>query len=45
MGSDIQVASISWFNSKLKVELNQQTDDEITSGREKAKQFKEWMGE
>jgi len=36
---------LPWFNSKLKVELNQQTDDEIIISREKAKQFKEWMGE
>ncbi len=36
---------LPWFNSKLKVELNQQTEDEIIISREKAKQFKEWLGE
>jgi len=36
---------LPWFNSKLKVELHQQTDDDIIISREKAKQFKEWMGE
>lgn len=34
-----------WFNQKLKVELHPATDEPIVVSRDKAAQFKAWMGE
>ena len=33
----------SWFNSRLKIELNPPLDDEIIVSRERVKFFKEWL--
>jgi len=33
-----------WFNSKLKIEINQPADEDIIVSREKAASFKEWLG-
>ena len=35
----------SWFNGKLKVGIVPKTDDEVIISREKANDFKDWMGE
>lgn len=34
-----------YFNSKLKLQLSPMFDDEVIVGREKVKDFKEWLGE
>lgn len=34
----------TWFNGKLKIEINIPLDEEIVISREKASMFKEWMG-
>lgn len=41
---DIITAIHPWFNGKLKVETRVAPDDEIIISREKASQFREWMG-
>ena len=47
--SIISINSISivhtWFNGKLKVELNVPVEEEVVVSREKAGAFREWMGE
>jgi two-component system LytT family response regulator len=34
-----------WFNSKLKVEMKPKTEEEVVVSREKAAEFKQWLGE
>ncbi|MGE5107749.1 MAG: LytR/AlgR family response regulator transcription factor [Sphingobacteriales bacterium] len=34
-----------WFNSKLKVQLRPETSEEVIISREKAGEFKQWLGE
>ncbi len=34
-----------WFNSKLKVQLRPETSEELIISREKAAEFKQWLGE
>lgn len=35
----------TWFNGKLKVELSPQYNEEVIVSREKAKDFRQWLGE
>jgi two-component system LytT family response regulator len=35
----------TWFNGKLKVELSPPIDEEVIVSREKAKEFRQWLGE
>jgi two-component system LytT family response regulator len=35
----------TWFNGKLKVELTPPIDEEVIVSREKAKEFRQWLGE
>jgi two-component system LytT family response regulator len=35
----------TWFNGKLKVELSPQIDEEVIVSRDKAKDFRRWLGE
>jgi two-component system LytT family response regulator len=35
----------TWFNGKLKVELSPAMDEEVLVSREKAKAFRQWLGE
>lgn len=35
----------TWFNGKLKVELSPQIDEEVIVSRDKAKDFRQWLGE
>jgi two-component system response regulator LytT len=41
---DIIIAVHPWFNSKLKIEINQPVDEDIIVSREKSAAFKEWLG-
>lgn len=44
--SEKSIVSIhSWFNQKLKVEVNPPTEEHIIISRDKANAFKAWMGE
>ncbi len=44
LAHDVISAFHPWFNGKLKVETRLPTEDDIIISREKAPQFREWMG-
>lgn len=44
LAHDIITAIHPWFNGKLKVETNLSLEEDIIISREKAPQFREWMG-
>jgi two-component system LytT family response regulator len=45
VSSTAVVAVHPWFNGKLKVELHPEHEDHVVISREKAGEFREWMGE
>ena len=45
VGGECVEAIHTWFNGKLKVDIKPKPEEEVVISREKANDFKKWMGE